>query len=241
MVIFEQDTFADVTDPNSNGPIEDLLNNSKWKGLRDGTNTPIPGSVPDSMGQGLHLTEVPRVGATELWELMDTTPDSHPIHVHLIQFQVLNRQSVDVANFMNTWAAAFSGGTYAGQNPDGTLGEVTYPPGQIIAGYGPPLDYNTPNADGAVGGNPAFGPFLNGPVVPPDPNEAGWKDTFKILPGMVNRVLIRWAPTETEVDEVRAGVNKFQFDPTRGPSYVWHCHILDHEDVEMMRPYIPTT
>src|SRR5215831_4505880 len=72
LVIFEQDTFADVTDPNSNGPIEDLLNNSKWKGLRDGTNTPIPGSVPDSMGQGLHLTEVPRVGSTELWELMDT-------------------------------------------------------------------------------------------------------------------------------------------------------------------------
>jgi spore coat protein A len=241
MVIFEQDTFADVTDPNSNGPLEDLLNNSRWKGLRDGTSTPIPGSVPDQQGQGFFQTELPRVGATELWELMDTTPDSHPIHVHLIQFQVLNRQSVDVTNYMNTWAAAFPGGTFAGQNPDGTLGEVTYAPGEIIPGFGPPLDYNTPNADGAVGGNPAFGSFLNGPVVPPDPNEAGWKDSFKILPGMVNRVMIRWAPTAVAVGAVKPGQNTFQFDPTRGPSYVWHCHILDHEDVEMMRPYIPTT
>ena len=142
---------------------------------------------------------------------------------------------------MNTCAAAFPGGTFAGQNPDGSLGEVTYAPGTIIPGYGPPNDYNTPNADGAVGGNPAFKHFLNGPVVPPDPNEAGWKDTFKILPGMVNHVLVRWAPTETALSDVSAGVNRFQFDPTQGPSYVWHCHILDHEDVEMMRPYIPTT
>ncbi len=86
---------------------------------------------------------------------------------------------------------------------------------------------------------PAFGPFINGPVVPPDPNEAGWKDTFKILPGMVNRVLVRWAPTETAVDGVQPGQNLLHFDPTVGPSYVWHCHILDHEDTEMMRPYIP--
>lgn len=239
MVIFEQDTFADVTDPNSNGPLEDLLNNSRWKGLHDGTSTPIPGSVPDQQGQGIWQTELPRIGATELWELLDTTPDSHPIHIHLIQFQVLNRQSLDVTNYMNTWAAAFPGGSFAGQNPDGSLGIVNYAPGTIIPGYGPPNDYNTANADGAVGGNPAFGPFINGPVVPPDPNEAGWKDTFKILPGMVNRVLVRWSPTEVHVGDVQPGVNKFQFDPTQGPSYVWHCHILDHEDVEMMRPYIP--
>jgi FtsP/CotA-like multicopper oxidase with cupredoxin domain len=239
MVIFEQDTFAGVTDPNSAGPLEDLLNNSKWKGLHDGTSTPIPGSVPDQQGQGIWQTELPRIGATELWELMDTTPDSHPIHIHLIQFQVLSRQSVDVTNYMNTWASGFPGGTFAGQNPDGSLGEVTYAPGTIIPGYGPPGDYNTPNADGAVGGNPAFAPFLNGPVQPPDANEAGWKDTFKILPGMVNRVLVRWAPTEVPVNAVRPGQNLFQFDPTVGPSYVWHCHILDHEDSEMMRPYIP--
>jgi spore coat protein A len=240
MVIFEQDTVAGVTStPPSAGPLEDLLNNSKWKGVRDGTSTPIPGSMPDQQGQGIFMTELPRVGSTELWELLDTTPDSHPIHIHLIQFQVLNRQSADVTNYMTTWASKFPGGTFAGQNPDGTLGEVTYAPGTIIPGYGPPSDYNTPNADGAVGGNPAFGTFLNGPVQPPDPNEAGWKDTFKILPNMVNRVLVRWAPTEVPINGVQPGQNLFQFDPTNGPGYVWHCHILDHEDSEMMRPYSP--
>jgi len=240
MVIYEQDTFAGVTDPNSDGPLESFLNNTKWKGLRDGTSTPVPGSVPDQQGQGIWMTELPRVGATELWELVDTTPDAHPIHIHLIQFQVLNRQSMDIDNYTATWASKFPGGTFAGQEPDGSFGLVTYAPGEIIPGYGPPMDYNTPNSDGAVGGNPAVSPFLNGPVVPPDTNEAGWKDTFKILPGMVNRVLVRWAPTETALNAVAPGQNKFQFDPTVGPSYVWHCHILDHEDNEMMRPYSPT-
>jgi spore coat protein A, manganese oxidase len=71
------------------------------------------------------------------------------------------------------------------------------------------------------------------------PERGRLEDTFKILPGMVNRVLVRWAPTETAVDGVQPGQNLFQFDPTVGRSYVWHCHILDHEDTEMMRPYIP--
>jgi spore coat protein A len=239
LVLFEQDTFDGVPPDRGNGPLEDLLNNSKWKGLRDGSSTPIPGSRRDPGGQGLWLTELPRVGSTELWELLDTTPDAHPIHIHLVQFQVLNRQSVDVDNYVAAWAARFPGGTFAGQKPDGTFGEVTYPAGVVIPGFGPPGDYDTPNADGALGGNPAVGPFLNGPVQPPDPNEAGWKDTVKALPGMVNRILVRWAPTETPVGGVRPGQNLYEFDPSTGPGYVWHCHILDHEDNEMMRPYAP--
>jgi FtsP/CotA-like multicopper oxidase with cupredoxin domain len=239
LVLFEQDTFADVTNTQNNGPLMDMINNTRWKGLRDGTNTPVPGSKPDPAGQGLHVTELPQVGSTELWELVDTTPDSHPLHIHLIQFQVLNRQSMDIANYVSTWGSEFPGGTFAGQNPDGTLGEVTYPAGVPIPGFGPPHDYNTPNGDGAIGGNPAVSTFLNGPVQPPDANEAGWKDTFKALPGMVNRVLVRWAPTELAVDEVKPGENRFAFDPTVGPGYVLHCHILDHEDQEMMRPFVP--
>ena len=239
LVIFEQDTVDCAVNATSNGPMIDLLNNSKWNGLRDGTDVQIPGSQ-ELTGQGNWMTELPRVGATELWEFLDTTPDSHPLHIHLIQFQLLNRQSVDAGNYVNAWADAFPGGTYAGQNCDGTFGEVTYPAGEIIPGYGPPGDYLTPNTDGALGGNPAFGPYLNGPVVPPDPNEAGWKDTIKILPGAVTRILVRWAPTSVPVDEVEAGDNAFAFDPTTGPGYVWHCHILDHEDNEMMRPYTPT-
>jgi FtsP/CotA-like multicopper oxidase with cupredoxin domain len=41
------------------------------------------------------------------------------------------------------------------------------------------------------------------------------------------------------VNGVKAGENKFVFDPTVGPGYVLHCHILDHEDQEMMRPFVP--
>ncbi len=238
-VIFEQDTVDCAVSSTSNGPMIDVLNNSKWTGLRDGTETPIPGSQLDKGGQGLHLTELPRVGATEIWEFLDTTPDSHPLHIHLIQFQLISRQSVDVTNYVNAWAAAFPGGTFAGQNCDGTFGEVNYPEGVIIPGYGPPNDYLTPNADGALGGNPAFGPYLNGPVTPPEPNEAGWKDTIKILPGAVTRVLVRFAPQSIPVGQVSAGENRFAFDPTTGPGYVWHCHILDHEDNEMMRPWSP--
>ena len=239
LVIFEQDTADCAVSDVSDGPIKGTLNNSKWMGMRDGTDTPLPGSLPGTQNQMFFFTEFPRVGATELWELIDITPDSHPIHIHLIQFQIVNRQPADVDAYTKAWAAAFPGGTFAGQNCDGTAGMVDYAPGEIIPGYGPPMDYDKANTDGALGGNPAFAKFLTGPAQPPEEAEAGWKDTFKIHPGMVNRVLVRWAPTETAISAVRPGVNRFAFDPTAGPGYVWHCHILDHEDNEMMRPYTP--
>jgi spore coat protein A len=90
-----------------------------------------------------------------------------------------------------------------------------------------------------MGGNPAFSPFLTGPVIPPNPSEAGWKDVAKVFPGYVNRYVIRWAPQAVAVNGVQPGQNLYPFDPTRGPGYMVHCHILDHEDNEMMRPYIP--
>jgi FtsP/CotA-like multicopper oxidase with cupredoxin domain len=42
------------------------------------------------------------------------------------------------------------------------------------------------------------------------------------------------------LDDVGPGVNRYPFDPVEGPGYVWHCHIIEHEDHEMMRPYAPT-
>jgi len=101
------------------------------------------------------------------------------------------------------------------------------------------LLYNEPNASGALGGIPTFDPFLQGDIILPDVNEAGWKDTLKMYPGQVTRIVIRWAPISTPVGAVRPGQNLYTFDPTIGPGYVWHCHILDHEDNEMMRPYAP--
>jgi spore coat protein A len=222
------------------GPIEVLLNNSKWNGLRDGTSTPIPGSVRDQMNQGLWLTELPRVGATEVWELINLTEDAHPIHIHLIQFQILNRQDIDRDNYRALYDSEFPGGTFAGVTPNGTWGLVNYAPGVYIPGFGPPRSYNTA-VGGFIGGNPDVAPFLQGTPSLPDSNEAGWKDTVKVFPLGLTRLVVRWAPTETAVNGVGPGQNKFAFDPRTGPGYVWHCHIIDHEDNEMMRPYSPTS
>jgi FtsP/CotA-like multicopper oxidase with cupredoxin domain len=212
------------------GPLEVLINNSHWDGLRNGTTTTIPGSV--SNGRGISATEVPRVGSTELWEIANLTEDAHPIHIHLIQFQLIERQAfTDPEAYRAAWDGTFPGGTFAG---------VTYAPGEFIPGFGPPRTYTTPNASGAIGGNIAFDPFVDpagktGPAV----NETGWKDTLKIPPGQVTRIAVRWAPTTVAVNGVQAGTNTFAFDPTTGgPGYVWHCHILDHEDNEMMRSYL---
>jgi len=73
--------------------------------------------------------------------------------------------------------------------------------------------------------------------MPPNANEAGWKDTVIMYPGEVTRIAVRWAPTDLSVSASQAD-RYFPFDPSgqgvRG--YVWHCHIIDHEDNEMMRP-----
>ena len=247
LVLFEFESPSDAGGNMADTPVIDLVNNSKWNGHTDGGGfKPIPGGVPDQFGQGLIITELPRVSSTEIWELLNITQDAHPIHVHLIQFQLLNRQAVKLdANgdpaYAAAWAAAFPGGTFNGEAADGSWSPVTYAPGTIIPGFGPPLSYNKPNADGALGGNPAFSPFLTGPVIPPNPDEAGWKDTVKVLPGYVNRYIIRFAPQAVAVSGARPGQNLFSFDSTKGPGYIVHCHILDHEDNEMMRPYITTS
>ncbi|MBO0731008.1 MAG: multicopper oxidase domain-containing protein, partial [Acidimicrobiaceae bacterium] len=230
--------------------VEYLINNTPLNGNRQGTNIPVADSEPDRAGQGMFLTELPRVGSTELWEILVMTDETHPIHIHLVQFQVLNRQQVgdastnaDSASYhAGPYAAAFPGGTFFGltsaTSETGTPTLVDYPPGVFIPGYGPPNDYNTPNADGAIGGNPAFSPFLTGPTIPPEPYEQGWKDVWHALDQHVNRIVVRFAPVDVPLDQVKAGQNAFAFDPTTGPGYMWHCHMFEHEDNELMHPFI---
>jgi FtsP/CotA-like multicopper oxidase with cupredoxin domain len=199
------------------GPEEILVNNTHWSG-RDAAGNVRSDFVPISLG-GITTgySEVPKEGTTEIWEIVNTTADAHPIHLHLVQFQLMNRQAFDLRKYMAAYADAY-GGT-------------------VVDGFGPPNDYNVPNADGAVGGNPAAGPFLKGPVKPPEANEAGWKDTVTVLPGQVTRFVVRWAPMSlpatTSADDAH-----YAFDPSGEGlyGYVWHCHIIDHEDNEMMRP-----
>jgi len=110
------------------------------------------------------ITEKPILGTTEIWELVNLTDDSHPIHLHLVRLQILDRRRFDRFDFQ----------------ANGTL-------------------------------------RFTGPVQQPEAYESGWKDTIRADPGMVTRILV----------------------PFEGYSgrYVWHCHILEHEDNEMMRPY----
>ena len=110
------------------------------------------------------ITEDPMLDTVEIWNLVNVTDDSHPIHLHLVRFQVLDRRPFDIFTYLN-------------------YGKLRY------------------TAD----------------PVRPDPNEMGWKDTVRADPGMATRIIVRF--------EGFAG------------RYVWHCHVLEHEDNEMMRPY----
>jgi FtsP/CotA-like multicopper oxidase with cupredoxin domain len=80
-------------------------------------------------------------------------------------------------------------------------------------------------------------PYLIGDPVPAGPAENGWKDSVTSPPRMVTKVRIRWAPQELPTGAVAPGQNKFPINPFIGPGYIWHCHMLDHEDNELMRPF----
>jgi len=213
------------------GPLAALVNNSKWDGKRpDGT--VINGGVVGSDGS-TYYTELPMEGETELWEIVNITADAHPIHLHLVQFQLMNRQAFNVNKYVGAYDGAFPG--------DGVI-----PPGVYIPEFGPPLEYDpvlNPQSGGKWGGNPDVGVlkggkkplYLQGPVKPPLPEEAGWKDTVIMYPGEVTRIMVRWAPTDLAATTAAANA-WFPFDPNGGHGYVWHCHIIDHEDNEMMRP-----
>ncbi len=120
------------------------------------------------------ITEEPQAGSIEIWSFVNATGDVHPIHTHLVRFQILNRQPFDAKTYMETGKVVFTG-------------------------------------------NPR----------PPETNERpAWKDVVKTYPGYVTRVIQKF--------DLPAGT---VFDKARDYRYVWHCHILEHEDNEMMRPY----
>ena len=137
-------------------------------------------------------TEVVSRNATEVWQIMNLTADTHPIHFHLVNVQIISRQAFKVTN------------------------------------------YN--------GGQPKY----IGPARPPDPNEAGWKETVRMNPGEVTTVIMQFKlPTVpfTVPASPRAAGTDFPLrlpDEAAGTAneYVWHCHILEHEEHDMMRPLV---
>ena len=123
------------------------------------------------------IEEKPKRGTTEIWRFINTTGDTHPMHVHLVQFQVLDRQTFGSEDFLAAWKSYFKNG----------------------------------------GSKPNIEDYLTGAPVTPDPNEMGWKDTVRVNPGEVLRIIS-------------------VFDDYIG-KYPFHCHILEHEDNAMMSQF----
>ena len=143
------------------------------------------------------ISEKPQVGTTEEWIIVNPTMNTHPIHLHLVEFQLVSRQTLASIPYQNTWYRL--------------NGE-------------PPLNHTTISV-------PDFESYLVGAPTKPAANEQCWKDTIQAEAGSVTTIRVRFSPQDD---------SSYSFDPTIGPGYVWHCHILDHEDNEMMRPYIVT-
>lgn len=146
-------------------------------------------------------TETPRVGATEDWYLINLLGGAHPIHIHLVPFQIISRQLFDATAYQKKW--------------------------QEINGN-PPLMHKPQDIP--------FEPYLIGNPVGPEPQESAWKDTVLVNVDEILHLRIRFAPPILPSCATKPGINLFPFDPSAAPGYVWHCHILDHEDNEMMRP-----
>jgi len=154
----------------------------------------------DGLTHGQRPIDYPLVGSTERWDLVQNSGLTHLIHLHLIEFQVIDRQPIDAAAYNLRW---------------------------LLLNGQPPLNSRPIVLDPS--------PFATGPAVAPTPYETGWKDTVQATGNMVTRIMARWAPQELPLDAGGPGINSFSIDPTTGPGYLWHCHILAHEDNEMMR------
>ncbi|HEY3309601.1 MAG TPA: multicopper oxidase domain-containing protein [Desulfuromonadaceae bacterium] len=133
--------------------------------------------APNGAAYADPATEVVKKYATEVWEIYNNTGDTHPMHFHLVNVQLINRQ--------------------------------------LFSSYG----------------------TFTGPPLPPDPNEAGWKETVLMYPGTVTRIIMKF-----DIPNVRTANGTIIPTPpsprTGGNEYVWHCHILEHEEHDMMRPLV---
>jgi spore coat protein A, manganese oxidase len=122
-------------------------------------------------------TETPNANAVEVWQIFNLTGDTHPIHFHLVNVQIIQRQQ--------------------------------------------------------FAGDPASGITLLGSPIPPDPNEIGWKETVRMNPSEVTTVIMQF-----KLPILPASMGNPLSPRTGGHEYVWHCHILEHEEHDMMRPLV---
>ena len=168
-------------------PMEDLIATST-RGVMAFQGTDGIGRATESLGSMEHgtaewhekPTEVVKTGDTEVWEFYNLSPVAHPVHIHLVDFQIIGRQPISPATIERFPVTMCNGQTASG--------------GRVTAGAEP-----------------------IGVERPAEEYEKGPKDTFIAYPGEVTRVVAR-------------------FD--KAGQYIWHCHILHHEDHAMMRPIV---
>jgi spore coat protein A, manganese oxidase len=157
----------------------------------DGTDVP-----KEMLLNGYHFmdptTDIIKNGTTETWQWINLTVDAHPMHIHLVTFQVLDRQQFNVEAYKSAWADYLNSGRT-------TL---------------------KPILDGFLIGNP----------IAPEAEEMGYKDTVKSPPGYVTRIRAKFDLPYTSL---------LDFDWKTGSlgDWVYHCHILEHEENDMMRPF----
>ncbi|PIN26000.1 Bilirubin oxidase [Handroanthus impetiginosus] len=133
------------------------------------------------------VTEKPKVGATEIWNVINLTEDNHPLHIHLGLFVALDQtELVDVDKFK----------------------ECMMKMNNAIKCY--------------------VDKYARGKKIEVPAHEKGWKNVYKMMPGYVTKILVRFSYIHSN--------DSYPFDATAEPGYVYHCHILDHEDNVMMRP-----
>jgi spore coat protein A len=138
---------------------------------------------PHASGYMAKPVDIASNGETQVWQIYNLTADTHPMHLHLVNIQLVRREA---------WQA----------------------------------DSN---------GKPVF-PLrpIPGTARPPDPNEAGWKETVRMDPGEVTTIIMRFDMPPGAPPSPRLQANY----GIKGAEYVWHCHILEHEEHDMMHALV---
>jgi spore coat protein A len=149
--------------------------------------TPTQAGSGNWLGMPLEAapTEIVNEGDLEVWHIVNTTADTHPMHFHLVNVQVVQRQAFDSLSFL-----------------------------------------------------PGNAPALLGKPRPPDANEMGWKETVRMNPSEVTSVVMRFNIAKVPFDVPNSPRLAAFTPPIHGAEYVWHCHILEHEEHDMMRPMV---
>lgn len=151
----------------------------------------------DPLTGKLIIDEAPKVGDTEIWQYVNLTVDYHPMHSHLVAFQVVNREEFDSDGYETAYLA-------------------------WVAANRPPAN------------KPVLANYLLGEITLPAPNETGFKDTVQCPPSVVTRVIAKY--------DLPPAVPLLPGTRTTLPAqYVYHCHILEHEENEMMRTFCVTS